>query len=150
MVQKNELSVEDKAFEKALKFLEIRLHTEAELRRKLRLRGVGRDIVDKVIARLFEYGYINDLQFAEVYLDNLIRFKVFGYYMLMKKLLERGVDRGMVEKLLQENFSLEKEKKLAEKFLATKKQLEKNKAVAGLKNRGFRTEVIRNVIDLSS
>lgn len=135
-----------KAYKKAVKLLEIRLHTKFELRKKLKLRGINLDIIDQVIEKLIEQGYINDKQFAEVYLDNLIRFKTHGYFMLLKKLLERGIEKSLVEALLAEYFPLEQEQKIAQRLVAKKNQLDKAKLAKRLASRGFRSEVIRAVI----
>jgi SOS response regulatory protein OraA/RecX len=148
MLKKSELSQEEKAYEKALKFLEIRAHTTTELRRKLGLRGFDEDVINLGIQRLLKAELINDSEFALNYLENLIKYKTFGYFMLLKKLLARGVDRGEVEKLLREHLSLDVEKKLAEKYLETKNQPDRQKAGASLQSRGFRTEVIREVLSL--
>ncbi|MDP4000726.1 MAG: RecX family transcriptional regulator [bacterium] len=106
-----------KAYERAVKLLEIRLHTEFELRNKLKRRGFNSDDIDQVIQKMTELGYINDAQFAEVYLDNLVRYKSHGYFMLLKKLLERGIDKNSATQLLDENLSLETEQKIAQEFL---------------------------------
>ncbi|MBI2607282.1 MAG: regulatory protein RecX [Candidatus Doudnabacteria bacterium] len=139
-----------KAYEKAVKLLEIRLHTEFELSQKLKLRGFEPEITEQVLGKLSEQGLINDQQFAEVYLDNLIKYKTFGYFMLLKKLLERGIEKSMTENMLNELLSLEQEKALAQKFINKKSPTDREKLARSLNSRGFRSEVIKNILSTHS
>src|SRR3989338_11624723 len=105
------------AYEKAVGLLKIRPHYSGELAKKLTLRGFKRQEVDEVINRLHDSGMLNDAQFAETFLANLIRFKTFGFYGLKVKLMQRGMASQDAEVLLKENLSLEQEQEIAERLL---------------------------------
>jgi regulatory protein len=140
------ISEYDKAYNKAIKFLDLRLHTSFELKRKLQQRGFKEEAIDKAIEDLKGVGFLNDLQFAEVFLDNLIRFKSFGYYGLKAKLLQRGIDGNMVEKLLKEKLTLEGEKKIALRFVEKARERDRIKIAQSLSRKGFRSEVINDLV----
>src|SRR3989344_2663803 len=105
------------AYEKAVGLLKIRPHYSGELAKKLTLRCFKRQEVDEVINRLHDSGMLNDAQFAEAFLANLIRFKTFGFYGLKVKLMQRGMASQDAEVLLKENLSLEQEQEIAERLL---------------------------------
>lgn len=135
-----------KALNRALKLLKIRLHTTFELARKLKIRGFKPEIVERVIEELSQQGLVNDQSFAQVYLDNLMRYKTFGFYGLKAKLMQRGIDVKVADGLLNENLSLEQEAKIAERWLEKRRETDKVKLAQSLSRKGFRTEVIRSVL----
>lgn len=134
-----------KALNRALKLLKIRLHTAFELARKLKMRRFKPEIADAVVSQLRQQGLLNDQSFAQVYLDNLIKYKTFGFYGLKAKLLQRGIDNGIIEELLA-NFSVRDEIEIAKKVLEKKRGKDPVKIAQGLSRKGFRTEVIRHLV----
>jgi len=134
-------------YDKALKFLKIRPHHSAELSRKLTMRGFKRDEIASVIQKLQEEKLIDNEQFAQLYLDELLRLKSFGFYGLKSKLMSRGIASNDAEKLLKQNLSVEKELEIAQKLLDRERNYDKLKFAAKLQRKGFRTEVIRQMIN---
>lgn len=137
----------EEIYNKALKFLEARLHTRYELERKLRIRGYDKALVNTVLTRLSELDYLNDERFAQLFLDNLIKYKTFGFYGIKAKLMARGVDKELMEKLLA-NFSLEDEKQLALKLLEKKREKDPAKLARSLAAKGFRSQVIKQILNV--
>jgi regulatory protein len=149
MAQLEEKKIEtdyDRAYQKALKLLDLRLHTCSEIKRKLQQRGFKNEPIDRVVEDLMGIGFLNDKQFAENFLDNLIRFKTFGYYGLKAKLLQRGLAGGLIEQLLKEKLSLEEEKKIARRFASRAKGKDKIQITQSLSRKGFRSEVINELL----
>ena len=135
-----------KAYEKALKLLKIRPHIGKELERKLVFRGFSSEIAARVTEKLKEQGLIDDKQFSLAFLNSLIRFKSFGFYGLLAKLLQRGITKPEAEKLLKENFSVETEKQTAFRLVKNDRRKDKIKLAQKLSRKGFRTEVISDVL----
>ena len=52
------------AFDKAIDYLSRRLHSEKEIRNKLKLKGYRPLVIDNTIAKLKEYGYLSDENFT--------------------------------------------------------------------------------------
>jgi regulatory protein len=136
----------EKAREKALKLLKIRPHSSAELCRKLVLRGFNETEAKSVAQALQEEGLINDAEFAQLFLDSLIRFKNFGYYGLLAKLRQRGIEKSMAEQLLREFLPIEEELQIAQKVVSKERQPDKMKLAQKLSRKGFRSEVINQAI----
>ena len=135
-----------KAYEKAQKLLKIRPHHSVEIQRKLTLRGFDRNITSQVISQLTEEGLLDDARFAQLYLDSLTRHKTFGFYGLKAKLMQRGIAGQEAESLLKQNLSLEAEKEIALRCLEKSREPDKLKRMQKLSRKGFRGEVIREVI----
>lgn len=133
-------------YDKALKLLSRRLHTSAELRKKLLLRKFDSEIVTKVIGDLTKSGLLQDQIFAENFLDSLIKYKSFGFYMLRAKLLQRGISQGLIEGLLAEKLPIEEELKIAKRALQAGK--DKVWLAQSLNRKGFRMAVIKQVLNL--
>ena len=134
-------------YDRATKLLKIRPHHSEELRRKLLLRGFENEEVGAVITKLQEENLINNESFAQMYLDELLRTKTLGFMGLKVKLLSRGIASNEADKLLKENYSFEQERESAKKLLDKWTNLPKQKKAQRLSSRGFRSEVIREVID---
>jgi regulatory protein len=132
-------------WDRAVKLLSIRMHTRSELKRKLAAKRSDAKIIEDVLNKLERLKLINDAQFAEIFLDNLIRHKTHGFYVLKMKLLQRGVDAAIVQELLAERLDIETEQKIAQKFVG-KTHKEKDKLAQRLSRKGFRNEVIAKVL----
>ena len=135
------------AYDKALSLIKIRPHYSGELAQKLSLRGFKREQIEEVINRLTEQRLLNDVEFTENFLTNLMRLKTFGYFGLKMKLMQRGIAGQEAEALLKEKLSLETEKQIAQRFLAKQKETDKTKLAQKLARKGFRSEVIRESLN---
>jgi regulatory protein len=139
----------ESTYEKAVKLLKIRPHHTEELRRKLQMRGYDREDIDAVLRKLQEENLIDNDQFAQMYLEELLRVKTFGFYGLKAKLMQRGIASNVADKLLRENLSIEIETEIAMKVVErearSSKPEDKNKLAQKLQRKGFRSEVIRKV-----
>ncbi len=134
-------------YDKAISLLKIRPHASGEIIRKLTLRGFNTDEAREVTEQLKEQGLIDDALFAQTFLENLIRFKTFGFYGLKMKLMQRGIPGHDAEVLLKENLSLDLEKQIAQRVVERNKNLDKIKLAQKLSRKGFRSEVIRAMIE---
>ena len=145
-----------KVYEKGLKFLSMRQHSVWEIRRKLALRKFNKNLIDQAIEQFIETGYLNDEQFAENYLDSLIGYsagggsafggKSFGFYGLQVKLRQRGIADEIIKRQLDEIFSYEVEKEIALRVAEKSHEKDKTKLVQKLSRKGFRGEVISQVL----
>ncbi len=108
---------QNKAYEYAVFLLGVRLRTEGELREKLRIKNYELRITDKVIKQLKDLRYIDDQRYAEIFLDNLKKYKSWGYYGIKKKMMEKRLSPSIVESVLSEGLSEEEELKIAERYL---------------------------------
>lgn len=82
--------------EYALRLLSFKDRTENEIRKKLSEKGFGEEEVEEVIVFLKEYGYVNDLRYAEKFISDAVKIKKWGHNRIVSELLMRGVDKETI------------------------------------------------------
>jgi regulatory protein len=86
----------------AARFLEARPRSEAEVRGRLVRLGYRRDLVDEAVRRLVELRYLDDEAFARSWVDSRDRSRPRGEHALRTELGRKGVDRAVVDGILDE------------------------------------------------
>ncbi|OGE76191.1 MAG: hypothetical protein A3C85_02130 [Candidatus Doudnabacteria bacterium RIFCSPHIGHO2_02_FULL_48_21] len=172
----------EKVYEKAIRFLSMRLHTTGELHQKLRRKGFDDEVIIPVLKRLEELDFLNDQRFAEIFIDNLKRFKDWGYFGIRSKLAARQIPHQLAVKAMAEFFTAADELAVAKKLFSKinpapscrgiaprrkailshsspqqaagysgrcwikKRPVTREKLLRAFSSRGFRTEVIREIL----
>ena len=147
--------VKQDAMDHALKLLERRLHSAAELKRKLTIREYGPDIVEEVISDLTRLGYIDDARFAKTKALSAAEHKQHGKRRALVELIKSGVKGEVARKALDEVYesrdTLAVARKLAEKQAPRLKRLDpqvaRRRLVGMLQRRGFDYDDIHGVIE---
>ncbi len=88
--------------EAALRFLEARQRSAAEVRRRLLLRGYRADLVEGAIERLTELGMIDDAAFARAWVESRDRARPRGERALRQELARKGIDREVTDEAIEE------------------------------------------------
>ena len=158
-LQSENQNSETKAYEYAMFLLNIRLRTEGELRGKMGEKGYKGEVVDGVMGRLKDTNYVNDQRFAEVYLENLKKYKSWGYSGLKKKKKKKRLPADIIEKVLSEALSEEEELEIAKRLLKKQNSLplrgrdkggvsreDKSRLARKLAAKGFRGSVVSELI----
>ncbi len=99
---------------KAFDLLSRSSYSSARLKLKLLSRNFPEMIVDKTIERMNELGYINDEKFAGDWIESRVKRHPEGRMALVAGLIDRGIERNMAERKVNELFPIEKEEKVAE------------------------------------
>lgn len=153
-----------KAYDYAVYLLGLHLRTEGELRAKLLAKKYDESTASSVLQELKASGFLDDERYAEIYADNLKKYKLFGYYGIKKKLMEKKLPQNIISRVLEEALPVEEEIKIAKRFLSKPDVIasavkqsklrkdrrgplglamaKKQKLAQRLKSRGFRTEII--------
>jgi len=139
----------------AYSFLSYRQRSKKELTKKLKDKKISEAVIDKIIELLEEQKYIDDSSYAKMYIETKIRNKPLGKRLLQNKLYEKGIDKDNVEKILNENYSEEKEiesaKKLFKKYSKKiKGEDKKQKCYRYLLSRGFDYEIVNKVVNIEN
>ena len=87
---------EDAAYSRALFFLKFRPRTRMEIFRYLTGKQFSTAAVASAITRLEANGYIDDREFARLWIENRLRFKPRGRYALRAELREKGVPDSII------------------------------------------------------
>lgn len=141
--------INGKAYEKAVKLLAMRMHTVGELHQKLKAKGFKDDDIRPVLLNLLEQKFLDDQKFAEIFVDNLKRYKDFGFYGIKAKLITRQIPSETAERALQEYFTLEDELAVARRLLGKLKKQGREtyeQLARSLASKGFRNEVLNEAL----
>ena len=144
-----------KTFERAIKLLTARPRSVGELReRLLKLKDTNEEVVEAVIARLREYGYLNDERFAFSYASYKVKQKPVGRRRLERDLKFKKVDSGVANEALDMVFCETPEEQLIDEAIAKrlrirgkpKTRLEAKSLFDHLLRQGFDFELVREKI----
>ncbi|MDF1535506.1 MAG: regulatory protein RecX [bacterium] len=138
----------------ALQALTRRMHTTREIRTGLERRGFDRDVIDGVVAGLVRLKYVDDRQFAEVWISSRSALRLHGRLRLARDLKQKGVSEKLIREAMELSLTVEAELEFARK--AAEKKV-RNLRSAGpraraalyrhLSSRGFTADVVRAVLD---
>jgi regulatory protein len=95
--------------QQALAYLSYRPRSEQELRRHLTQKAHAPETVDAVIARLQHLHYVDDDSFAISWIENRQRFRPRGARLLRAELRQKGVEKEVVERAIQDAGAGERE-----------------------------------------
>ena len=96
-----------RAREMAVRLLAVRPRTTAELRSRLRRKGVVADQVGRVIDDLTAAGYLDNPAFARAWVTGRIVSRLFGLRRLRWELREKGLPPPVIEQAIREAFGEE-------------------------------------------
>lgn len=147
--------VRQECFDKALEYLGLRLHSRAELAKKLTRREYGQTIISGVLDELARLGYIDDERFARTKALSAAEHKKHGRRRAMVELLKSGVTGDVARRALDQVYdaqdTLAVARQLAEKQAPRLKRLDpqvaRRRLVGMLQRRGFDYQEIRPVVD---
>lgn len=88
----------------ALKVIEFKDRTEKEIREKLTQKGYDENIIEDEIVFLKNYGFINDLRYAQRFVSDAINLKKWGKARIRAELLRKGVDREIIDNAVEDAF----------------------------------------------
>ena len=112
-------------FDYAVKALGRSMRTEAELLRRLETRveadESGQARVNAVVARLREYGYLDDKNYAETYTRLRQENEKLGARRVRQSLTQKGVARAVVDEAIAARYDEKDETKLVREHLERKR-----------------------------
>ena len=139
------------AYRKAVNFISYKQRTKNEVVRKLEAGGFDSDIISSVVTRLQSAGLVDDVRFAEMWINSRSNSKPRGRRLLSIELKKKGISEEIIDNLLE---SAEDELLLAKKAALKKfnqfSKLEysefKKKMFSHLSYRGFSYNTISQVV----
>ncbi len=144
-----------RASETAYRLLTMRPHSQLELRMKMKKKGFSNEVINPIIKKCLDNGYLDDRDFAEAHVKSRLLSKPRGRRMLMSELLSKGVDRDIAAEVISEAMAETSEEELAlqllqknrNRFLKQKSVDLKLKIRNFLGYRGFGYDAIRKATD---
>ena len=144
-----------RTFERAVKLLTAKPRSVAELReRLLRSRGANEEVVETVISRLREYGYLNDERFAFGYASYKVKQRPVGRRRLERDLKLKKVESAVANEALEMVYAATPEEQLIDQAIAKRLRIRgkpKNRAETKslfdhLLRQGFEFELVSEKI----
>lgn len=144
-----------RTFERAVKLLAAKPRSVAELReRLLQGKGTNEETVEIVIARLREYGYLNDERFAFSYASFKVKQKPVGRRRLERDLKLKKIENHVANEALELVYAETSEEQLIDQAIAKRLRIRgrpKNRAEAKslfdhLLRQGFQFELVSDKV----
>lgn len=145
----------ERVFQRAGKLLAAKQRSVEELReRLLEGRGATPQIVDMVIDRLREYGYLDDARFAQSFASLRVQQRPLGRQRLQRDLWLKKIDKQTAESALDQVFEQTPEEDLIDKAISKRIRLrgtpktraEAKKLFDHLLRQGFAFELVSDKI----
>jgi regulatory protein len=145
-----------KAKNDAIRFLSYRPRSEWEISNKLKNKKYPIFIIEETIYWLKEKNLINDRQFSLMWIRDRLTNKPLGKLRIRKELYNKGIDSEIIESTVNSFIKTdEDELELAYQLIERRRnslrlknvQLEPQKIINLLKNRGFSNYVIKHIYD---
>ena len=135
----------------ATRQLAYRPRSSTELRQTLLQRGFADRIIDEVLTRFTELGYLDDADFARRWIQTREQLAPRGTRLLRQELRQKGIAADLADEAIQEADldDFESASRIAERRLSRMSDLDREtqrrRLVAYLERRGFSYDVIRKI-----
>jgi regulatory protein len=147
--------VRQQCFDKAMRLLQARLHSRAELSRKLARQKFAALVIAGVLDDLARMGYLNDQQFATDRALSAARHKLHGRERARAELMKSGINGPVLEQALDDAYgdadAIAPARQLAMKKAPALRRLgpvvARRRLVGMLQRRGFEYESIKSIVD---
>lgn len=146
----------DHGYQYALFLLNLSMRTIEEMRGKMSKRGYTSNVINEVINNLLQEKYLDDDNYAEVFINSMKNYKTWGRFMMKKKLMEKKLDSRLIEQKLSELLTEQDEQDIALRYLDRHFKgvdfpelvyEEKQKIMRRLLSRGFSMDTVKKVIN---
>lgn len=150
-------NLHQKLLNDCFRFVSYRPHSEKEIRdflaKKLKRKRtfVNPEVIEKIIARLADFGYINDQKFSEWWIEQRTKNRPKGSRIIKQELLRKGIQKDVLNQELSGRNEKILARKAAKKIIGKIQKLpaleQKKKLFSYLLYRGFDTETALSAID---
>lgn len=137
----------DKLRTKVLRYALYKKRTEKEIREKFI--NENQAYIDEIIEFLIEDKYLNEEEYVEAYFYESTLLRNQSIREIQYKLSEKGINRDLIEKYISVNTEtlIEYEIKSALALLEKRKDIDANKNISYLLNKGYTIDNIKKAID---
>ena len=138
----------------AYNFASYKPRTIYQVKINLKDKGFEDDEIEPAISFLENFGLLNDTEYAEKFIKDLMKFKPAGKPKVIFELTKRGISKVIAEEVADKFFEEDDRLELAERALAKKlrtnaykpTEKQKNAAISYLQSQGFEWDVIKGLI----
>ena len=145
--------VEQRAVDRALNFLSYRPRSREEVRRYLRRKETPPEIIETALARLDRLDFVNDRTFAGFWIESREHFSPRGARALKNELRMKGVERDVVDELVNDEQDEERALRAGRKKAITLVKASnidyatfRNRLGSFLQRRGFDYQIVTKTV----
>jgi regulatory protein len=141
-----------RATDAAVQFIAYRPRSEREVRDRLRKRDYSETAIEIAIEKVTGWGYLDDRDFARLWVDNRVQHRPRGERLLAQELRQKGIDSDVIATVLDETdlnehaAALELARKRAPRLASLDAQTRERRLSQYLARRGYGWDVIRPVL----
>ena len=137
-----------KWFDRTLNLLSFRLRSEWEFRDYLKHKNCPPEIIDKILNKLSNSGYVNDEQFAKRWVENRRLLKATSRRKLTQELKQKRISNDIIDKVLADDKNQTDEREVLRQLVAKKitRYPDKLKLMQYLARQGYNYEDIKIVL----
>ena len=147
-----------KAKQRALKLLEYRSRSRAEIARRLCRAGFAEDVIEETLIRLEELGLIDDVQFSRSWVNHRLAGRAMGKTRIKWELRQKGVPTDVAEEALsavdadaEYESALDAAGRRWRKDAQLDERTKRRRTASYLRRQGFEWEIINKILnDLSA
>jgi regulatory protein len=140
-----------KAYNLALGYLSYRPRSQAEVQTHLQRKGYHEALVAEVLARLQDAGLVDDVEFAQYWVENRMQFRPKGPVALRYELRQKGVAEEPIAEALEavdpDEAAYRAAQRQARRLASEDRQVFFRRLVAYLGRRGFTYETARGACE---
>lgn len=107
----------NKAYTAAVHYLSFRMRTAKEIGVYLKEKEYEPFVIKEIVAKLKEQGYLNDREFAIAFVRTQVNTTLKGRGVIVQELMEKGVDKEIIEEAVLSEYSPEQELEHAVKLV---------------------------------
>ena len=140
-------------YDMALKYINIKMRCEKEIRNYLEKKGIDDDLINVTISKLKDKGFLNERLYVRCYISDKIRLNKEGINKIKNELLKLDIDKNIIEEEIENADTSEMNSNLGKLI---DKKINSNKSYAGdvLKlrilnefiNKGYNKEEILEIL----
>ena len=138
-------------FNSATRLVSYRPRSEAELRERLQRRGFDSDSIDAALNKLKKYALVDDVAFAEYWLDNRTSFSPRSKWLTKQELRRKGVNNEIIEQIVDTSDDADNAYRAAVSKMRSlplsDHQVFRHRLGDFLRRRGFNYEIINHVVE---
>ncbi len=142
---------QETAYQKALHFLSYRPRSENEVRQNLRKHNISDEAIPDVLDRLRLNGLVDDIQFAQTWVENRSEFRPRGRRALRMELRQKGIGEDIIAEVFQgldeDELAYRAALKQSRKYRGLEQPDYRRKMSAFLARRGFGHDVAAPVVE---
>lgn len=120
--------------------------TTGEFEEHFTRKGYPEDVVREVVEQLKAEGALDDESIARLHVEQRLENKDYGRRKIMAELREKGIDSGRARELVDELYPVEREREKAREYRDDHEDLDPKKLISRLKNRGFSSSIIHDLV----